>query len=1692
MGFLCVPTFVGGNQMKLLKKAAALTLSIILLMGLAPVSIVHAATTPVDIYVVSYESGTLDIRWDAVSGAESVVITYHSPGTGGIETISSDQTLNTISITDLESDYIYDIELEIYSDPGGAGSLTGRGLLYYLPMITFYSTSVDTGYDDLTGGGRQSGNEPELNLKWIEPRIYDESSGMIVNISASDFATLETMENSLNSVYGMLDGFRDFSTFEYRINLSTTESKLNGSPDEAALIVEHNGLTGRYEAHVSGSEADPVTCQVQGPDIYGFLSFNILGRADTTIDVADIVAPDANTLPDGDILPGTVYYMNIKPVVRNASGVQQSAIIAAKPVDQNGSLLSGPVAYAYTPIRFQLTKDSINNVYVKIYRINQGSLDLPRLYYEVQAGDDPSNTGDWTVMYTLNDSYFVGETTTVPIDGGNPNNLVYYKIVVKSDSEADRLESLKMPYMLSIDTSRPPVPTGAAVTGRTLHASGPVILPNPADPANTTITFKSTDVTVTWDKPEMWATSKDTLAVHFLVSTNQSNLEEELLVPLYVNGTYWDEYPVNYRLVKYVIGDSANIADNGTTLSYTIDAFSLFKGEDSLGNPINFAADAFPGNDNTEGYPTFFLPNTVYYLQMYTTLVGDAGSVDTGDMSDRSVVATFTTLTGAEQEVPLPMNFMLEANGTHLPDDATSPTGYKNYIDLIFDKVQNLDWTNYTSDYDTNTYNYDMYYDIYMNTRTDTEFTLVGTTEHTDEDVIFTGSDDPTSTSIVARISQFEGGAAGTDQALRYTRFGSSLQPNTTYYYIMKIRLVITDKLAVEEPVTMPSRNTAILSVTTVELVVNVPDDTTRKPLAPVDLAIATDSSGNQIVTGRSVTLTWERIEDDVIYELIRTSSRVATTDQLPAYSNDEEYLSFLAAYDEISDGDADNDKVYLDPENPPHLGNQQGKFTYNSETNTCTYVVDLRMFPNKLYYFSLKAVRVIDADTVSESVWVSIPVTTSLIEAPTSLLAVSDVRLGFFWTDATAGVTAEDFYIYIKKSGDSNYILVTRSASTVVADEDGSTFYGRLYGLELGAYYDIRVYRGSNKTNEVYSDSGVATRDGAHEIEVAWVGTPVDDYSSYELAIRAEGEADYTTLTSADLEMYTDKNGYVLPYYWEETKVTSTTDYQQFHARIKSMEVALTDDVTTHQTLRSNVKYYIKVRSLKVDSVDLANTSYSKYAGPVNIRTEFNQSDYDDTDRQEQTEAVFRDKIEDMEMEWYWRVATSGAPTKILIKSEPAVNMVNYASGAGITLDISEYSSTTYSDVVYVPLAVVRALNSKGKNLLIRTSGAEYTLKPGSLDTVNSEQIKTLDAMSNVEDIYLQITINRSSGPSKAIPSTQVLASTVNSMDVLAQGTSISSANLKKLIDDKLYNKDSGLVSETLSVLLNTYIGSGTDSYKILEGYTNTLVEVIEDQLSNYINTAFEAARLSTAVQSIQRFNSPMAAKLNYISSDGVKSPYVLYDDAKAWQKLSSNVGQTSGSLIFNITGTGEYVILAAKSMTTDIDGSYWASTYITRLTTRYDLSEVFTGSGSTFAPENIVACSEIVLLYEKVTGKANENYGLTIRQKSTRLGLDDIFSPTGLLKSVKRQETAAVLIKLIEVKKGLSPGSMKPGATIYISDETGILDKFYNPVLAALDLKVMSVDSDGNFKPNGTMTRAETAAAFVKLLQLTGDISE
>ena len=118
------------------------------------------------------------------------------------------------------------------------------------------------------------------------------------------------------------------------------------------------------------------------------------------------------------------------------------------------------------------------------------------------------------------------------------------------------------------------------------------------------------------------------------------------------------------------------------------------------------------------------------------------------------------------------------------------------------------------------------------------------------------------------------------------------------------------------------------------------------------------------------------RRESNVIYNIICTARRVEPNEGIYSDVEDAIYQSFMANFGEI----------LLDPLAETPADN----FVYDPLTEQMKYTIDKRLFPNRLYYFSIRA---IDKDDPSRySAWVSIPVTI-FDSAAGDFKAVTDVN---------------------------------------------------------------------------------------------------------------------------------------------------------------------------------------------------------------------------------------------------------------------------------------------------------------------------------------------------------------------------------------------------------------------------------------------------------------------------------------------------------------------------------------------------------------------------------------------------------------------------------------------------------------------------------------------------------------------------
>lgn len=1639
-------TYTGGNfymkrKLKIISVIVILSMIFPMLSGI--VQPVFADSTVIKVSIGSYDkaSATARVTWDYISNATSGTLEYHVPNGTSYTTVTVplDVTKNFLNVTGIKNDVIYDFNVMLTDASGN----TYEGQKFFLAQVSLYAEQVDQQSVNVAGGGVETGVYPAIKYTWNMPKVFNNSTNTM-SYAKDALSQIDGAMKKLNFTIHMKS---DKNLADIKVTMKDDgtgyTAALSGESDLTRFSdVKYEIATGKCTLYVMGVKDN--TSTTPSMDDIRTNKIDAITGLSTIPTVIDNAGDSHYVLPHAEMRPGTVYKVTMNTMFVDALGTYVATV-----ADGLTEIpLMGSLDYTYTPVRFQLTKDTFDNIYVKIFRINQGGVSLPKLYYEVQTSNVPSDSDtSWTTRKKLDDTYFNGEYAITVVTGINPQNTVYYRTVVKSDGVTDRIASLNLPYMMQADSARPPVPKNIIISNVTL------VQP----PLNSGITDKSSDITITWDKPSNWDQIKGHLDkdvyFNFMINVNPKDMGNTP-VKLEANGKDYGLYTANYRLVKYVSANSPNIVENGLKLSYTIKGFDLFKGENSSGNTVNIA--------NPDSYPTYLLPNKTYYMQMYTSLVNDSSNI-----SEKSLVKSFTTLSPTGRDVPIP-NYLEWVNTTVVPTSATNPANAT--IQIRFDDL-NIDWSNYTTNHSSDDA---IIYDLYMSNRPDLSsfVTPIGSTDPTNPgDVGFTKQTIGNTTWVYATINQFT-------TLSNVQKFGNYLEPNTTYYFMLKVRLKCVNEL----PQYKESIETVLLPITTPSGEPLTPDDTEKKPLAPSDFHIALDANGNPMVTGQTVTFEWTVQENAATYNLIATSSKVApnTKDSDPSILEDTVFKSFISTFGNM-DNNSDNNpfRLTLNPKMDPLASN----YTYDSNTKKCRYTINTWLYPNKVYYFSLRS-EVLDSGTPRSSVWISIPVTTSLIEPPSQLQVVSNCELGFYWFDTTPNVTTENYQLKIKTSTESAFTLLNKSQYTIV--KNGSVYYGRLLKLKPRTTYNIQVIRTTD--NVVLSTLTKTTREDYYQIDLKWQGFAIDPYSGFEIAIKTEDDSDYVLLKNdADLEQYVDITTHTYPYYIEKSNSNLNTNYFTYNARIKLAPTKLPDGTIEHRPLKANTKYYIKVRATKTDSSDQTAVTPSKYVGPVNTRTEFNQDEYNDNDNITSVTAKFLDMVNKLEQEVTWDVnQKNGSTNKILVRDERLINMLQGYGRFTCTIDISKGPAYIYSDEIYMAQDILKAMKSNNRSVIIKAKDAEFTLTPNTFDTSNMQEFKNASTVTGSKDVYLKINSTQKTVTQSEIPQGTTAATKMNVLSAQTVASRQTNDAINASIKDKLYNDTSGLIARKVAVLKNPNNTSVKGDATAVNKYLAGLLDEIRSELSYYIEdtlngTGYTAGAFSTKYP-ITKYSAAMTVKMPY-KAGAKANPYVQYESGGSWQKLTQNLKDEDGYLSYYVTGTGKYIILSSKSAADTVADTNVMKQYIKKFGQKYDLTEVFPGADTSFNSDLTVTVKEAILLYELVLEETVDKQ-ISLKNKAKNYGLDKIINTTNVNKNLTRQEAAALVIKLHCQQTGADYKKIRSSYKKRITDDNLILAKYAVPVYMCLQMNLMSLDSKSKFNPTATINRAGIITVLQKML--------
>lgn len=1664
------------------------------------------------------ETSRWNIEWLPVDGTNTVTVQWHEPD--GTQTTKTDLPLvltengkNIISL-EFSPDHIYDLHFNFKNQDGNPVSFRNKyneqvaeDIIYFLSDMTFEGTSFNEmavlgGLTDsspnlvMSADGTQviriiSGQQPKLTLRWKVPTIWDPSERRILDITDRR-VNLNRLESNTTPHVDI-----DYSYFHVKMNvvkdIVTTKDYRTAYDNTGSVIVRETG------GAVSGLNASGEVISSDGYVSYTF---------------------DHQT---HGIIPGTEYEkVNIRLYFWN--NTQNEQAISSRlvygfdsgqgfPIENKDNVfqsIEGRIDSLFTPMMYEVSKVDVDKIEIRIYKIK--SRNYTELYYQVQDAGTVvellETASDPGTGIKVPDTSIPGSTgwgsviVEIPLDqtGRHPEH--YYRVVVTDGNSHTPLGSLAIDLrMLGNDTGKPPVPREIQVEPKYEGKKNVTYGNNQAD--GETVRIPTTNLKLSFEKPLLWMTREwgdilsepdndNDFTFHILLNTflsdNVKIMETRVIgeqkVTVYV--------PVKEKRIltidKHDLHEDPN---DSSRLVYTLDGTKLFwdytVGEpEEPGEPLTKENDVDADINQLPDYPGFLLPNTMYYLRMFSTRRKDndtvnwAANTGLGDkISYISPVVSFTTFPSEDLPVPMP-NLVLGVDIAPEPDPATGKPVF-NGITVDFPKIlDDNDWLEYTDV----TENRKLVYDLYISSSTDEDSFVLLQPPYMDSLQTLYPDENPGS-GISTLVTRFPAGS------------GEALKPNTTYYFKLQAKLYVNN----EADPFLVSDFTPIKSITTPKTDSGSMDDLDRKPRTPVEFSIAV-KDGQPELTDAKVTLNWLHAEQDVVYEMVCTKERL---DEDYDYVNDDYHIGnaqapgFLDVYSRYKPNATDDQLVI----NVLNTRLKDIGFTYNeSFTRIARFPANLPFLrPNTLYYFSLRAVRNRGQEDASYSDWVSIPVTTKMVAPPEFIEAVNDVQLGF--KVAIAGIVKEeDVRVMVKKANQIADIYQELSRAKYSVVKDGRDYYIRLFDLEPNTWYDILVYypqgntkmwyNSSQKTWEATGDSPLKmkTRNTLNEIEIRFAGEDIYDYF---MEIRTDYDEDYQTLQYGTAEGsdygYRLADDTEIEFYREKVAAYVTGGLNEkyvYYAKISSSMQRQPDGTFKRQPLLANTRYYVKVWA--------RNISDSNHIGPVSVRTDFSQDDYDKDRVRDEITHLFQSRADGLTRKLYFTVnEPDKTANRILLKGSTISGMLKVAGYSGVTVDISAEKAETNRDIILIPMEVLSVLQKVNSRLTIHMAEGELTL---SGETLNLETIKNSSTAYGIKETMLELTIDRNLAGSVQPPQGLTVSSKVFDISMRAVNMKRTYAEMNEIIYDILKKPTAtgpfkyGLLDRELYKLLGEKTTLTYKSQAELNGLIDLLVDRIEEELSLYIRDildggrGFSASRINS--HELKELAGGMKLKMLHDGNQSLAQPMFLPTGAAIWQDPPGIKAWLFPYVLVNCKTPGQYAVFSAPVISIAIpDDGVSVNPDLLRLSHKYDLQKVF--GSQTLYPGDFVSKDSAVTLFEVVTETGV--MGLSTPAKIKHYQLDQFLPVSGLKTNINRQQATSLVVEIYAYKSGVSASDLRPAVHRYIRNAAVMPDPVYHRLVIALDLGLTGLEPDNSYKGESLATIEEILQEIIMVLDLLGE---
>ncbi|NLX63960.1 MAG: hypothetical protein GX022_04185 [Clostridiaceae bacterium] len=1679
--------------MNIFRRVLSLLLMLVLVLTGLPVEIKAFAAEEIEL-TVEYNPVTYkyEISSPLMAEPQYSILTYHDPSDKSLKTVYGEyRNGRVVASVSLEPNHIYDLYLEIYR--AGDGVLSHYGKTYYLADLTFTGESFNEMAKmrdiedkapilepkDSTPGNAmvvKSGDNPIIKLSWKIPTIYDPDSGEIINFTEPKALEL----------------------------LGTAQAPLSKACFQISMTVGQ-GSTRQLVFNTDYDSSNNMIIEGKNVKISGFES-GVVTSPDNMVSVV--------LSSEEGIEPGTEYaFTNIGILFKNADSEQVNTRITnlktnksnrfpVKNIDNVFKDIGKTLTSIFTPMQIELMKVDTDKVEVRFRKIVNGN--YPELYYQVQYVTRIefffTDTDKWVKIpaSALSASEEYGsEIIDIPIDG-DKNPEYYFRVVYyDSSSEKPRSSSLAVDLRnLSVDSGKPPLPKEIRIEA-VYAGRGEVKVPN--EHSEKKVEIPKNDLRLSFEKPlawkqytgEAWTAFKNSepqksdIIFHVLLSTLLPDAPKtvgttEIGTPaarvylptvqkrvLVLSKRDFIEDPDNPdRIICNLPGDKLFVDYAG----YWDDDLNMWiEGE----RPLTAENNEDDDENDIGDYPDFLLPNTTYYMQIFSSRLEDNDDIYddvwadglSNDLNNRlsykSPIISFTTWPLTEKPVPMP-DISLSIEPETFIDPETGEITLEGIRVKYPRLLTNAEWKNYDNSDNPEKY---LIYEFFIS-RDPLDFDEI-----------------PIETDEVLYPSE-ESEKAERFVIIKKDKDGSPILPNTVYYIKARATLMVGPQVLGR------SVDTAVKTITTPKIDSGGLDNDYRDPRAPVEFSIATDANGELLLSDAWVTLSWVHAENDVTYEMVCTSATIPERANDDDYKDDPVNIGFLQAYNDLRNPAGDN-KIHIDVNTITLEG-----FSVNENGKVIMPIRRDFLRPNRIYFFSLRAVRnrgkIVDGESVeTTSIWITIPVTTRMVQPPGFIETVKDMEIGFNIKSTALGVTADSMEVYMKKSeeADSRYVQLNRAEYTCV--QDGTTFYFRIYNLEADQWYDIQV---KNKNNGQWYDNDSKTwrdtrgtpvrgktRDPFSEIEVRFEG---QDPYDYFLEIRTDNDTEYRQLvyhpTGETDYGYETESGRI-EFYREKTRlyVDEGSPKYVYYVLIRGRQVPDENGVLRHQPLKSNTQYYVKLWAFNLEE--------SLHIGPAIARTDFSQDDYDKDKIKDNVIDLFKNSADKLTQKLYWRIdIKNDSNVRVILKDDRVSSLLKASRESTVTVNISvEQDNTSYYEVL-IPYKTLEAIENYGSRLTIKILGAEFTLNKGSVD-IDDLKAKTLSG--GAKEAMLLLKIYRRQSPKNPLPSGITMISKAYELQTVAVGSRRTYEEINNMLYDILNNPDAkgpfkyGILDRELTAILNDLEKHSYKSHTDLKDMINTVINKIETELSRYLKDIIDGGSGLTANYAVSKdindLPGRMGVNLEYTYRSGYIAPYVNY--GQGFAEPAGGKGYVMQYVLFRVEKPGEYLIInkgeiAVQPGTSSGSGSY------SFLSSRYDLTKVF-GPGTVYTA-NPISGEQAVMLYAVVTRRENEITGLTPAQKAAKLGIADVIGRSQLTGYMDNQSSVAMVVKLYCAKANINPDYMKPSRVIFIENGSDINPRLYPYVVLGVDLEFTTLNNN-RFDATGRTTIGNMLDMISKVLE-------